>query len=186
MAKIIDEQQDVHYQGNLFKRLMGYAKPYYKQVILCLVLVLALTAMELKRPMLLGDAIDLYIEGYNEPYAIVDENEDAIYFEGNYYQKNTTSNRYGQMVYDGTNYYFFTNLTPSQSQQLYELSQSEIKDPTFEIDGEILEGQLLSKEDCDILRQSDLKGVQIIAFQFAFLLALSAIFSYIQTMTLQR
>ena len=142
--------------------------------------------MELKRPMLLGDAIDLYIEGYNEPYAIVDENEDAIYFEGNFYQKNTTSNRYGQMVYDGTNYYFFTNLTPSQSQQLYELSQSEIKDPTFEIDGEILEGQLLSKEDCDILRQSDLKGVQVIAFQFAFLLALSAIFSYIQTMTLQR
>lgn len=186
MAKIINEQQDVRYNGKLLPRLLGYAKPYIKQVIACLILVLALTAVELERPILIGDAIDLYIEGYNEPYGIVNETENSIEFEGQYYIKGKEASSYAQLLYDGSNYYFYTNLTPSQSDQLYEISQSEITNTTFTIDGEVLEGKLLSEDECKILRQSDFNGVIKISILYAVLLVLGALFSYIQTMLLQR
>ncbi|MBQ8200876.1 MAG: ABC transporter ATP-binding protein [Clostridia bacterium] len=54
---------EIQYKGNAFLRLMGYLKPYIKTVLLCFVLVLILTALELYRPQLIGDAIDLYITG---------------------------------------------------------------------------------------------------------------------------
>lgn len=186
MAKIINEQQDVHYNGNLLPRLLGYAKPYIKQVIVCLLLVLAITGVELYRPMLIGDAIDLHIEGYNEPYAIVSDSKNAIEFDGQYLIKGETSNRYAQLVYDGTNYYYFTNLTPSQSKQLYEISQSEITEPIFTIDNTELTGRLLSQDECKILRHSDFNGVIKIAIVYAVLLAIGAILTYGQTMLLQK
>ncbi len=55
------EQNDIQYKGNAFLRLMGYLKPYIKTVLICFVLVAILTALDLYRPMLIGDAIDLYI-----------------------------------------------------------------------------------------------------------------------------
>lgn len=186
MARIIDENQDVSYQGNLFTRLMGYAKPYFKQVVLCLILVLALTAIELERPILIGDAIDLYIENYNEPYGVVEKNEDAILFDGVYYQKGISSNTYAQILYDGSNYYFYSDLTPSQSKQLYEISNQEIKETTFILDNEKIEGRLLTQDECKILRQSDYQGIVTIAIQYALLLAVGALFTYLQTMLLQK
>ncbi len=55
-----DETQ-VQYKGNAFLRLMGYLKPYIRTVLLCFVLVAILTALDIYRPMLIGDAIDKYI-----------------------------------------------------------------------------------------------------------------------------
>ncbi len=55
-----DETQ-VQYKGNAFLRLMGYLKPYIRTVLICFVLVAILTALDLYRPMLIGDAIDKYI-----------------------------------------------------------------------------------------------------------------------------
>lgn len=61
------ENSDVHYKGNAFLRLMGYVKPYWKTVLIVLALVLALTGLELYRPILIGDAIDRYITGDYAP-----------------------------------------------------------------------------------------------------------------------
>ena len=61
------ESNDIHYKGNAFLRLMGYVRPYWKTVLLVLVLVLALTGLELYRPILIGDAIDRYITGDYAP-----------------------------------------------------------------------------------------------------------------------
>ena len=55
------ETNDVQYKGNAFLRLMGYLKPYVKTVLVCCLLVGILTALDLYRPMLIGDAIDKYI-----------------------------------------------------------------------------------------------------------------------------
>ena len=56
-----DKENELQYNGNAFLRLMGYLKPYIKTVAVCFVLVLILTALELYKPMLTGNAIDLYI-----------------------------------------------------------------------------------------------------------------------------
>ena len=56
-----DKENELQYNGNAFLRLMGYLRPYIKTVLICFVLVLILTALELYRPMLTGNAIDLFI-----------------------------------------------------------------------------------------------------------------------------
>ena len=58
-----EEQQDIHYEGNPMKRLLKYMKPYRRIFVICLVLVLALTGLELVKPIIIGDAIDRYITG---------------------------------------------------------------------------------------------------------------------------
>lgn len=58
-----EEQQDIHYEGNPMKRLLKYMKPYRRTFVICLALVLALTGLELVKPIIIGDAIDQYITG---------------------------------------------------------------------------------------------------------------------------
>ena len=61
-----EENSDVHYEGNALVRMMGYMKPYKKEMLLCFLLVLVITVLELVRPKLISGAIDNFITG---PYA---------------------------------------------------------------------------------------------------------------------
>lgn len=45
-----------------FMRLLTYAKPYVGQLVLSLLLVLAITALDLYRPTIIGDAVDIFAE----------------------------------------------------------------------------------------------------------------------------
>ncbi len=56
-----NELNDLQYKGNAFLRMLTYLRPYIKTVLICFVLVLLLTALELYRPQLISTAIDDYI-----------------------------------------------------------------------------------------------------------------------------
>ena len=58
-----EEREDIHYNGRPMRRLVSYLKPHRKVFVLCLCMVLALTVLELVRPMIIGNAIDRYITG---------------------------------------------------------------------------------------------------------------------------
>lgn len=193
MAKIIDEKSDSHYSGHLTTRLLSYMKPYIKQMIICFIFVIAITAFELLRPILIGDVIDVYIEGYNVPYGIVEASDDAILYEGTYLKKDVEAESYAQLIYVQEEYYLFMDLTPSQSMTLYDMSLEEIIPEKIsnsfieiQVGNELLTGTKLSSEQCAILRESDRQGIVQIAIQYAILLILSLICTYVQTMTLQR
>jgi len=47
-------------QGHVFRRLLKYAAPYWWQFLICLLLVLSITLIEIYRPILTGKAIDLF------------------------------------------------------------------------------------------------------------------------------
>ena len=80
------ESNDIQYKGNAFLRLMGYLKPYIKTVLICFVLVSILTALDLYKPMLIGDAIDLYITGETAAEALTpDERWEGILRVGAFY-----------------------------------------------------------------------------------------------------
>ncbi len=49
-------------QGNILLRLLKYALPYWWQLLIALLLVLAITALDLYRPILTGAAIDIFAE----------------------------------------------------------------------------------------------------------------------------
>ncbi len=56
-----EDNSDLHYKGNALLRMLGYVKPHWKTMVLCFVMVLLITALELYKPILIGDAIDRYI-----------------------------------------------------------------------------------------------------------------------------
>ncbi len=58
--KEIEYEKSIH--GNVFFRLMRYALPYWHWFAFAFVLVLAITGLELLRPALLGQVIDLFAE----------------------------------------------------------------------------------------------------------------------------
>ena len=58
MSSMTDDKLESNYKGNALLHLLSYMKPYAGWVMLCLVLVLALTGFDLYRPTLIGDAID--------------------------------------------------------------------------------------------------------------------------------
>ncbi len=71
--KKIDENSDVHYEGNALLRMIGYMKPHKKAIFLCFALVIVVTVLELIRPQLIGNAIDHYITGNFAPGEQVEE-----------------------------------------------------------------------------------------------------------------
>ncbi len=60
MSTLTDDKIESNYEGNALLHLLSYMKPYVGWVLLALVLVLALTGFDLYRPILIGDAIDLF------------------------------------------------------------------------------------------------------------------------------
>lgn len=68
-----EQPSDVRYEGNVIWRMLSYARPYAKTMAFCLLLVLAVTVLELYKPVLIGDAIDRYITGDFEPGELVNE-----------------------------------------------------------------------------------------------------------------
>ena len=55
---------------NVFIRLLGYMKDHVKSFILAMVLMLVVTGVDLYKPILIGNAIDMYIEAYDKPYGL--------------------------------------------------------------------------------------------------------------------
>ena len=75
--KLSSIEESVH--GHVFRRLLKYAAPYWWQFVICLLLVLGITLIEIYRPILTGKAIDLFsvsadfseIAGLSVQYIIV-------------------------------------------------------------------------------------------------------------------
>ncbi|MCQ2538970.1 MAG: ABC transporter ATP-binding protein/permease [Acetatifactor sp.] len=63
MSNLNDDKIETNYKGSALLRLLSYMKPYLFAVASCLVMVLILTAFDLYRPMLIGDAIDAFEAG---------------------------------------------------------------------------------------------------------------------------
>ena len=60
MSVLTEDNLESDYKGNALFHLLSYMKPYVGWVLLSLVLVLALTGMDLYRPILIGDAVDIF------------------------------------------------------------------------------------------------------------------------------
>ena len=73
-----DDQDELDYEGNAVLRMMSYMKPYWPTVAFCFLLVLIITALELYRPILIGDAIDNFITGDYEAGELVQERFNGV------------------------------------------------------------------------------------------------------------
>ena len=165
MAKIMNEKNEAVYSGSIVKRLLSYAKPYIKQLVLSIILVMLITVFELVKPILIGDAIDIYIEGYNTPYGVVEESD--LYFEGQYLSKDTeNATSFSQLVLFEEEYYYFTNLTKEQSNTLYEMTQETFDATSLSVNNDTVKlfvgdfvGTKVNKDQLKVLRKDDINGM---------------------------
>ena len=212
--QITEDRVESQFSGSALRRLLTYVKPFWHYMAVSLLLVLLLTGLELYRPILVGDAIDDYISGYQYPYLELPEEDSLKKLSAkesetlrDAYQQalrqtvetgseelppSLSSERYSQMVLYGNHYYLFRHLDIAAQQLLQTWDEStftiEEKDGTLIITpagSSILEGTLLSRTELRQLRASDWAGIWRTAILYVIIFIFNIVFNIIQTWLLQ-
>ena len=196
MVTIQGENAGTAYKGRVFLRLFAYLKPHIPAVAACIALVLVTTALNLYRPILIGGAIDDYIEGYARPYAYVSPEEAELVYDGLCLSKSAETgeaSRYAVMVYFGERYYLVRDLDAAGARELSEASEHEFSDAeasgtvlTIRLPGGAYVGEALDRGALEQLRRTDYAGVLHVALVYSLVLLVTAVCSLSMTWLLQR
>lgn len=153
---------------------------------LATVLVLFIIAVELYRPIIVGNAIDQYINGYYHPYAEADVSApDAVNWNGLVLSRDQAvsaadSASFYQIFLWRDHYYMAENLTRSECTALQNADTSVLKN--YVRDG----AQKLTSNDLKVLRQNDFKGILKAGILFLLLLFSGFFLNLADTWLLQK
>ena len=168
------------------KRLLSYLKPHKWVMTLATVLVLFIIAVELYRPIIVGNAIDQYINGYYHPYVEADVSApDAVNWNGLVLSRDQAvsaadSASFYQIFLWKDHYYMAENLTRSECTALQNADTSVLKN--YVRDG----AQKLTSNDLKVLRQNDFKGILKAGILFLLLLFSGFFLNLADTWLLQK
>lgn len=168
------------------KRLLSYLKPHKWVMALATVLVLFIIAVELYRPIIIGNAIDQYINGYYHPYVEADVSaSDAINWNGLVLSRDQAVSKadsasFYQIFLWKDHYYMAENLTRSECTALQNADTSVLKNYVRE------GAQKLTSNDLKILRQNDFKGILKAGILFLLLLFSGFFLNLADTWLLQK
>ena len=168
------------------KRLLSYLKPHKWVMALATVLVLFIIAVELYRPIIIGNAIDQYINGYYHPYVEADVSApDAINWNGLVLSRDQAVSKadsasFYQIFLWKDHYYMAENLTRSECTALQNADTSVLKNYVRE------GAQKLTSNDLKILRQNDFKGILKAGILFLLLLFSGFFLNLADTWLLQK
>ena len=168
------------------KRLLSYLKPHKWVMTLATVLVLFIIAVELYRPIIVGNAIDQYINGYYHPYVEADVSApDAINWNGLVLSRDQAvstadSASFYQIFLWKDHYYMAENLTRSECTALQNADTSVLKN--YVRNG----AQKLTSNDLKVLRQNDFKGILKAGILFLLLLFSGFFLNLADTWLLQK
>ena len=153
---------------------------------LATVLVLFIIAVELYRPIIIGNAIDQYINGYYHPYVEADVSApDAINWNGLVLSRDQAvstadSASFYQIFLWKDHYYMAENLTRAECTALQNADTSVLKNYVRE------GAQKLTSNDLKVLRQNDFKGILKAAILFLLLLFSGFFLNLADTWLLQK
>ena len=166
------------------KRLLSYLNPHKWVMTLATILVLFIIVVELYRPIVIGDAIDLYITGYYQPYAVTTEDgEGAVQYGDVWISREAAkedADAYYQMILFEDHYYMVEDLTAEECEILKEADQKVLAEYVEE------GATLLEKEDLKELRHFDFMGILRAAGMYLVLLILGLILNTVDTWMLQK
>ena len=153
---------------------------------LATVLVLFIIAVELYRPIIVGNAIDQYINGYYHPYAEADVSApDAVNWNGLVLSRDQAvsaadSASFYQIFLWKDHYYMAENLTRAECTALQNADTSVLKNYVRE------GAQKLTSNDLKVLRQNDFKGILKAGILFLLLLFSGFFLNLADTWLLQK
>lgn len=168
------------------KRLLSYLKPHKWVMTLATVLVLFIITVELYRPIIIGNAIDQYINGYYHPYVEADVSaSDAINWNGLVLSRNQAVSKadsasFYQIFLWKDHYYMAENLTRTECTALQNADTSVLKNYVKE------GAQKLTSNDLKVLRQNDFKGILKAGILFLLLLFSGFFLNLADTWLLQK
>lgn len=165
------------------KRLLKYLKPHKWTMTIATVLVLFIIGIELYRPIIIGDAIDDYINGYYQPYVeTTQEAAGAVDYGEIWLTRNISGSpkEYYQIMLYQNHYYMAEHLTEKQCEKLKNGNAKEIK--------EQLEAgaQELDKSQLKELRKYDFSGILKAAALYLLVLLLGFVLNVADTWMLQK
>ena len=168
------------------KRLLSYLKPHKWVMTLATVLVLFIIAVELYRPIIIGNAIDQYINGYYHPYVEADVSaSDAVNWNGLVLSRDQAVSKadsasFYQIFLWKDHYYMAENLTRAECTALQNADTSVLKNYVRE------GAQKLTSNDLKVLRQNDFKGILKAGILFLLLLFSGFFLNLADTWLLQK
>ena len=153
---------------------------------LATVLVLFIIAVELYRPIIIGNAIDQYINGYYHPYVEADVSaSDAVNWNGLVLSRDQAVSKadsasFYQIFLWKDHYYMAENLTRAECTALQNADTSVLKNYVRE------DSQKLTSNDLKVLRQNDFKGILKAGILFLLLLFSGFFLNLADTWLLQK
>ena len=168
------------------KRLLSYLKPHKWVMTLATVLVLFIIAVELYRPIIIGNAIDQYINGYYHPYVEADVSaSDAVNWNGLVLSRDQAVSKadsasFYQIFLWKDHYYMAENLTRAECTALQNADTSVLKNYVRE------GAQKLTSNDLKVLSQNDFKGILKAGILFLLLLFSGFFLNLADTWLLQK
>ena len=172
MEKTKQKEIITSYKGNVLLRLLAYLKPYKKTCIFIAFLCISMTLIDIVRPILISNGIDMFIESYQKTYVKVEQSN--LYFDGSYLSEDLNKgDSFSSLIMYDDEYYYFDDLNKENLDNLND-SIAESINPQSVSDNEItindLNGIKLEKEDLATLRKNDFKGLIIIALIYGIIL----------------
>ena len=167
-----DKVEGKQYDSKLMKRLLAYAKPYWKFLLIAMVFMMLVTALDLLRPYLLKIAIDEYITGYENPMYETEVNDD-----------------YDGVVYQGKEYIRIDDLEENDIDALDNYPKVNIKqyDSKYyigDLDSDIEARTMLDNDSYALFRQRDIAGINKLALFFIIAILFAFVFNYAQVVIL--
>ena len=168
------------------KRLLTYLKSHKCVMTAATILVLFIIVVELYRPIVIGNAIDSYINGYYSPY--IETTADApgaVSYHGTYLTKDfskaaSAKNSYDQIFLYENQYYMAEDLTSEECSLLQDASSDTLA--TYVKNG----AALLSRDELKELRHYDFRGILAAAALYLALLLLGFVLNALDTWMLQK
>ena len=169
------------------RRLLKYLKPHKWVMAAATTLVLFIIVVELYRPIIIGDAIDDYINGYYSPYVTCDADAaGAVPYKDFYLTRDfdaktlPADETYYQILLYENEYYMAENLSAADSAALVEADSDLLKEYVDE--GAIL----LEREQLKDLRHYDFTGILVAAGLYLLMMLLGFVLNAADTWMLQK
>lgn len=167
------------------KRLLNYLKPHKWTMMAVSVIVLCIIVVELYRPIIIGDAIDDYINGYYHPYVETTADGDGAVAYGEIfltreYDADREYDEYYQIILYKDNYYMVSGLSKSQCNHLENAGEAELA--VYVESG----AEKLEHGDMRELRKYDFTGILMAAAVYLAVLLAGFVLNVLNTWLLQK
>ena len=166
------------------KRLLSYLKPHKWIMTAATILVLFIIVVELYRPIVIGNAIDDYINGYYAPYIeTTADASGAIPYKDTYLTRDftpKTGQMYDQILLYDNQYYMAENLSEKECELLKNADSDTISNYVNQ------NAVLLTRSELKLLRHYDFTGILKAAALYLFLLLTGFILNALDTWILQK